>query len=76
MSGEEVLTTLGEAGGIGAIVLLVLGSVIKLIQKNGCTFRVNSCKGTPIVEVDCEQGAPAQRFEVKKSEPSTSTNNV
>ena len=39
MSSDEVFATLGESGGIGAIVLLVLGSVIKLIQNNGCTLR-------------------------------------
>ena len=68
MSSDEVLATLGEAGGIGAIVLLVLGSVIKLIQNNGCTFKMNSCSGNPIVEVDCEKGAPAQRYGVTKSD--------
>lgn len=68
MSSDEVLATLGEAGGIGAIVLFVLVSVIKLIQHNGCTFKMNSCSGNTIVEVDCEKGAPGQRYDVTKSD--------
>ena len=70
-SGEDILKMLGEAGSIGAVVLLVLGAIIKLIQRNGCTCRVNSCRGSPLVEVDCEEGAPTERFRatVKRAKP-------
>ena len=67
--GDEMLKTIGEAGGIGVIVLVVLGSVIKLIQRNGCTAKMYNCSGKPLVEVDCEKGAPTERF--KPTEPNS-----
>lgn len=57
----EMLTTLGEAGGVAGIVGAVLFMLIKTIKKNGCTFRCHSCAGKPVMEVDCEEGAPTAR---------------
>jgi hypothetical protein len=66
--GDEILKVMGEAGAIGVVVLGVLGSIIKLIQRNGCTCRMNSCQGKPLVGVDCENGAPTPRFNVTKND--------
>ena len=58
---KQFLVTLGEAGGITGMIAGVLFMLIRLIKKNGCTFKCNSCQGKPIVEVDCEEGAPTAR---------------
>lgn len=74
--GYEILTTLGEAGGIIGMLTAVITVVVRMIRRNGCTCRVYNCAGSPLLEVDCEKGAPAQRFVVKEqaeaSVPSTS----
>jgi len=41
--------------------------LIRMIKKKGCTFRLNSCRGEPVVEVDCEEGAPTKRYLPKDS---------
>ena len=51
----------GEAGSITAVVGGVLFMIIKLIKRNGCTCRLNSCKGEEILVMDCEEGAPSTR---------------
>ena len=76
--GYEILTTLGEAGGIIGMLTAVLTVVVRMIRRNGCTCRVYNCAGSPLLEVDCEKGAPAQRYMVKdESAPSVpSTTNT
>ena len=59
----------GPEATLTMIVLVVLGSVIKLIQRNGCTAKMYNCSGKPLVEVDCEKGAPTERFNPKDSVP-------
>ena len=63
----EMLMTLGEAGGITGMITAVLALLIRMIKKKGCTFRMNSCTGKPVVEVDCEEGAPTKRYLPKDS---------
>ena len=56
---KAMLTTLAEAGGIAGMIGVVLLAAIRLIQRNGCTFRLWSCSGAhPVLEMDCEQGRP------------------
>ena len=57
-----MLMTLGEAGGITGMVVIVLVVAIRLIKKNGCTTKCYNCFGKPLVEVDCEEGAPGKRY--------------
>ena len=74
--GMQLLTKLGEAGGITGMVALVLVMLIRLIQKNGCTFKCYSCSGQTVVELDCEEGAPSEHFNKKgvvKTPKQTST---
>ena len=76
--GYEILTTLGEAGGIIGMLTAVITVVVRMIRRNGCTCRVYNCAGSPLLEVDCEKGAPGQRYIVKEqpeapSVPSTTT---
>lgn len=68
---QSMLTKLGEAGGITALVAFVLVLVIRLIQKNGCTFKCYNCSGQTVMEVDCEEGAPSKRFTLKSATSST-----
>jgi hypothetical protein len=72
--GFAVLTTLGEAGGIAGIVAVVFGLLIRMIKKNGCTCKFYNCSGGPMVEVDCEEGAPGKRYLPKEVTPSTTQN--
>lgn len=58
----SLLTTLGEAGGISGMIGMILFILIKTIKQKGCTFKCHSCTGQPIVEVDCEEGAPSARY--------------
>ena len=51
----------GEAGSITAVVGGVLFMIIKLIKRNGCTCKLNSCKGEELLVMDCEEGAPSTR---------------
>jgi len=59
---KTLLTTLGEAGGISGMVGMILYVLIKTIKQKGCTFKCHNCSGQPIVEVDCEEGAPSARY--------------
>ena len=61
-SGIDLLTTLGEAGGIAGIIGALIAVVIRLIKKNGCTCKLYTCSGEPLAEVDCEKGAPGKRY--------------
>lgn len=63
----EMLMTLGEAGGITGMITAVMALLIRMIKKKGCTFRLNGCRGEPVVEVDCEEGAPTKRYLPKDS---------
>lgn len=63
----QLLTKLGEAGGITGMVALVLVILIRLIQKNGCTLKCYNCSGQTVCELDCEEGAPSERFNKKKA---------
>jgi len=74
--GMQVLTTLAEAGGIAGMIALVAGLLIRMVKKKGCTWRCYTCAGTPLMEIDCEEGAPAKRYRPKQSSPSTSTESV
>lgn len=69
--GYAVLTTLGEAGGIASIVAVILGVLIKMMKKNGCTCKCYNCNGDAILEMDCEEGAPGKRYLPKLPPPST-----
>lgn len=51
----------GEAGGVASIVGGVLYMLIRMIKRNGCTCRLNTCKGEELMVMDCEEGAPAPR---------------
>ena len=66
--GMGLLTTLGEAGGITGMVALVLGLLIRMVKKNGCTLKCYWCTGKPAVEVDCEEGAATKRYAIKEAE--------
>ena len=61
-SGVDLLTTLGEAGGIAGIIGALIAVVIRLIKRNGCTCKLYTCSGEPLAEVDCEKGAPGTRY--------------
>jgi len=50
-----------EAGGVSAVVGGIIYMLIRLIKRNGCTCRVNTCKGEELMVMDCEEGAPAPR---------------
>ena len=58
----DLLTTLGEAGGIAGIIGALFAVVIRLIKRNGCTCKMYNCSGAPLAEVDCEKGAPGKRY--------------
>lgn len=60
--GIAMLTTLGEAGGITGLVAIALAMLVRMIKKRGCTCKINNCSGGSVVEVDCEEGAPNERF--------------
>jgi len=47
-----LMTTLGEAGGITGMVAVVLGLLIRMIKKNGCTCKLNNFSGQPLLVVD------------------------
>ena len=64
-----LMTTLGEAGGITGMVAIVLGLLIRMIKKNGCTCKLNSFSGQPLLVVDCEEGAPNKRYLPKEATP-------
>jgi hypothetical protein len=68
--GYALLTTLGEAGGIAGIVAVVFGLLIRMMKKNGCTCKFYNCNGGPLLDVDCEEGAPGERY-LPKTESST-----
>lgn len=65
--GVQLLTKLGEAGGITGMVALVLVVVIRLIQKNGCTFKCYNCSGKPMIDLDCEEGTSVPRFKANNA---------
>ena len=65
-----MLTTLGEVGGVAGIVAVSVGLVLRLIKKNGCTCKLYSLQGKTLAEVDCEKGAPSQRYLPKTEDPS------
>ena len=69
-AGIDLLTTLGEAGGLAGIVGALIAVVIRLIKRNGCTCKLYNCSGQPLAEVDCEKGAPTKRFFGKDSDAS------
>ena len=58
----QMLMSLGEAGGITGMIAAVLALLIKMIKKKGCTCKINNCSGQPVLEVDCEEGAPNKRY--------------
>ena len=64
-----MLTTLGEAGGISAMVMMLLVGIVKVIQKKGCTCKLYTCSGTVCADVDCEEGAATKRYLPKPSSP-------
>lgn len=69
-----LLTTLGEAGGIMSMLAIVIGLLIRMIKRNGCTCKFYNCSGGPLVEVDCEEGAPGKRYLPKQtSTPDTNS---
>jgi hypothetical protein len=70
--GVEVLTVLAEAGGISGIIALVLALLIRMVKRNGCTCKFHNCAGGPLVEIDCEEGAPGKRYLPKPNTPSSS----
>jgi|TARA_X000000368_G_scaffold417118_1_gene412626 hypothetical protein len=53
----ELLTTLGEVGGITGMMLAVLMFVVRMIKKNGCSVKCYNCNGQPLAEVDIEDAA-------------------
>ena len=71
--GMRILTTLGEAGGITGLVTTVIGLLIYLVKKNGCTSRCYNCSGQPVMVVDCEDGAPGRRYRPKPAGGSESS---
>ena len=75
--GTGLLMTLAEAGGISGMVLMVIGALLKMIKQNGCTCKFYNCSGGPLLEVDCEEGAPGKRYKPKEQtetpEPSEAT---
>ena len=71
--GYEILATLGEAGGIIGMLTAVVGVIVRMIRRNGCTCRVYNCSGAPLLEVDCEKGAPAKRYVVEQPPTPTET---
>jgi hypothetical protein len=54
--GMELLTTLGEVGGITGMMLAVVAFAIRLAKKNGCRMKCYNCNGQPLAEVDVEEG--------------------
>ncbi len=67
---QSLLMKLGEAGGITGMITAVLALLIKMIKRKGCTCKVHSCSGQPLVEVDCEEGAPSKRYIPKRESES------
>tara|TARA_Y100000004_G_scaffold178815_1_gene221749 strand:+ start:390 stop:707 length:318 start_codon:yes stop_codon:yes gene_type:complete len=67
--GIDLLTKLGEAGGITTMVGGVIMLILKMIKKNGCTFRCYGCTGKPLMEVDCEEGSATKRYFPKAASP-------
>ena len=57
--GMELLTTLGEVGGITGMMLAVVAFAIRLAKKNGCRMKCYNCNGQPLAEVDVEEGGAA-----------------
>lgn len=57
----SALITTGEAGSITGVVGGVLYMIVRLIKRNGCTCRLNTCSGDELVVMDCEEGAPSVR---------------
>lgn len=55
--GMELLTTLGEVGGITGMMLAVAMFVARMMKKNGCTMKCYNCNGQPLAEVDVEEAA-------------------
>ena len=70
---QNIITTLSEGAGITAMIGSVLVVVIKMIKKNGCTFKCYNCSGQPVAEIDCEEGAPTQRHRAPPQETETSS---
>lgn len=69
-----VLTTLGEATGITGLVAATIAILLRIIRRNGCTLSLYSCAGSPLLHLDCERGAPAQRYRPNApSEPTDDT---
>ena len=66
-AGIDMLTTLGEVGGITGVVSMALGFIFHMVKKRGCT-----CKLGPCCNIDCEEGAPGKRYLPKQSSPSAS----
>lgn len=64
--GEHALYQLGVGGGVTGMVGAVLFMVIKLIKKKGCTCKLYNCSGNELMEIDCEEGAPAARYKPKR----------
>ena len=61
-AGLAILTTIGEVGGVTGVVALTIAILIRCIKKNGCTCRLYTCTGQTLAEVDCEEGAPTERY--------------
>jgi len=74
--GLQLLTKLGEAGGITGMIALVLVVIIRLIQKNGCTFKCYNCNGKPMLDLDCEEGTAAPRFKATQKRAANSASVV
>lgn len=55
--GMELLTTLGEVGGITGMMLAVAMFVARMMKRNGCTMKCYNCSGQPLAEVDIEEAA-------------------
>ena len=62
------VSTLLDAAGISGLVGITVLGIVRMIKKNGCTIKCYHCNGNACTDVDCEQGAPTQRYSVEPAD--------
>ena len=67
----SIFIGIAEAGGVSGVVAITIAMLIRLVKRNGCTCKFYNCAGRPCVEVDCEEGAPTERFKATDIEANT-----
>jgi len=55
--GMDLLTTLGEVGGITGMMLAAVLFVVRVLRRNRCAMKCYSCSGQPLAVLDVEEAA-------------------